>query len=38
MREALTVIAEANDSERLRQFLETGRDRESSKLVLLDIG
>ena len=30
MREALAVIAEANDSERLRQFLETGRDRKFS--------
>lgn len=29
MREALTVIAHANDSERVKQFLETGRDRKS---------
>lgn len=28
MREAMSVIAEANDSERLRKFLETGADRK----------
>lgn len=28
MRDALTVISEVRDSERLRQFLITGRDRE----------
>ncbi len=28
MREALTVIAEVTDSQRLRQFLETGVDRK----------
>lgn len=28
MREALSVIAEFTDSSRLRQFLETGQDRE----------
>lgn len=30
MKEALTVIAETRDSERLRQFLATGQDRTSS--------
>lgn len=29
MREALMVIAEVRDSERLRQFIESGRDRKS---------
>lgn len=28
MREALTIIAEARDSARLRRFLETGTDRK----------
>ena len=28
MKEAIAVIAEVNDSSRLRQFLETGMDRE----------
>ena len=28
MREALTVIAEVRDSQRLRDFLSTGRDSE----------
>lgn len=34
MREALGVIAEANDSDRLKKFLETGIDRESMALVV----
>lgn len=33
MREALLVIAEVRDSERLRQFLELGQDRTYSFLV-----
>jgi ubiquitin carboxyl-terminal hydrolase 25 len=30
MREALTVIAEVRDNDRLRQFLKTGYDRKLS--------
>jgi len=33
MREALQVIAEVRDSERLRQFLELGRDRKDFSWV-----
>lgn len=35
MREALSAIADATDSERLRKFLETGRDRKSMQLISL---
>ena len=32
MREALQVIAEVRDNERLRQFLQLGRDRKDSRV------
>lgn len=35
MKEAMSVIAEVRDSERLRQFIYTGQDRTSSGLVIL---
>ena len=33
MREALNVIAEVRGSSRIRQFLETGRDRKCNVLL-----
>ena len=35
MREALGVIAEVTNSERLRQFLSTGADREFPRQLLI---